>query len=83
MLLPPLIFKLKASLSGMGVISGLYTRAEREVAREIDLFDAARCIVLSAASHGGIARNFMEYMIHSLSRLLSRLSLYRENDRGR
>lgn len=67
----------------MGVISGLYTRAEREVAREIDLFDAARCIVLSAASHGGIARNFMEYMIHSLSRLLSRLSLYRENDCGR
>lgn len=68
----------------MGVISGLYTRAEREVAREIDLFDAARCTLRGLAR-----RNRTEFCgVHdsfslSLSRLLLRLSLYRENDCGR
>lgn len=74
-MLPPLIFKLKASLSGMRVISGLYTRAEREVAREIDLFDAARCTLRGLAR-----RNRTEfYGVHdsfSLSLAYSRVSLF-------
>lgn len=76
-MLPPLIFKLKASLSGMGVISGLYTRAEREVAREIDLFDAARCTLRGLAR-----RNRTEFCgVHdsfslSLSLAYSRVSFF-------